>query len=285
MSSYLDAEGVNTAQTRTAYGELQQLNSQYGELAGDIGLAGASMLPPPAGTAADVVSIGRSLWKGNWGDALFDVVGLVPLGGDAIKGTRLANKLNDFRKALDVANSGMARALDGTKRAAAKYWDDITAANRQKYQDALDACDGTRACRELAAAKKGKQYESTPKSGKNGEWVGGERGDGVWQPANGSPAIPYKNGFPDYSGVREGAVDIPMRGNRSYNSETGDFGLAEDAYIKQNGSLPAGYDEGNFTWHHHENGVTMELVPTSSHSTSRHTGGVSVHSGSHAEGF
>lgn len=53
MSRYLQDEGVNVATTRTAYDELRQLNSQYGELAADVGLAGASMLPPPAGTAAD----------------------------------------------------------------------------------------------------------------------------------------------------------------------------------------------------------------------------------------
>ncbi|VAW86764.1 hypothetical protein MNBD_GAMMA18-554 [hydrothermal vent metagenome] len=28
--------------------------------------AAASMAPPPFGTAADVVSLGRSLWKSDW---------------------------------------------------------------------------------------------------------------------------------------------------------------------------------------------------------------------------
>ncbi|MEJ6404352.1 HNH endonuclease [Yoonia sp. 2307UL14-13] len=85
--------------------------------------------------------------------------------------------------------------------------------------------------------------------------------------------VEYKNGFPDFSGVSEGSVEIPMRGNRLENPETGDFGLAEKAYIDKYGSLPDGYDRKEFTWHHKEDGVTMELVPEEIHAANRHTGG------------
>lgn len=284
MSAYLAEEGVDVATTRTAYSELQQLNKKYGELAADTGLAGASMLPPPYGTAADLVSLGKSLWTGQWGNALFDAVGIVPLAGDLIKGGRIANKLNDFRKALDVASTGLNRAFDSTKAAATRYWDDIAKANKKAYQDALAKCNGSRACREAAALEKGPQYANTPTSGKNGEWVTGERGDGVWKPANGGPEITYSNGFPNYSGHAAQTVDIPMKGNR-----TTDFTAADQAVRDQLGDpdwrRPAGY-----TWHHNENGTTMELIPSSIHATGQgastpHMGGASLYTGSNQSAF
>ncbi|KHA51207.1 HNH endonuclease [Sulfitobacter geojensis] len=284
MSRYLEADGVDVAQTRTAYGELRDLQAQYGELATEASLAAASFLPPPAGTAADIASLGRSLWKGNWGDAFFDIVGVVPLGGDAIKGTRLANKLNDFRRALDVASTGVSRAFRGTKDAAARYWDDVVAANKAEYDEALAACNGSRACREAAAAKKGPQYNNTPKSGDNGEWSSGERGDGVWTPSNGGPPITYSNGFPDYSPHSAGNVDIPMRGNR-----TTDFTAADKAMREQLGD-PDWRRPSGHTWHHNENGVTMELIPQNIHATgggasTPHMGGASLYEGSNASEF
>jgi hypothetical protein len=284
MSRYLEADGVDVARTRTAYGELRDLQAQYGELATEVSLAAASFLPPPAGTAADIASLGRSLWKGNWGDAFFDIVGVVPLGGDAIKGTRLANKLNDFRRALDVASTGVSRAFRSTKEAAARYWDDVVAANKAEYDEALAACNGSRACREAAAAKKGPQYNNTPKSGDNGEWSSGERGDGVWTPSNGGPPITYNNGFPDYSPHSAGNVDIAMRGNR-----TTDFTAADNAMREQLGD-PDWRRPSGHTWHHNENGVSMELIPQNIHATgggasTPHMGGASLYEGSNASEF
>lgn len=284
MSTYLKAEGVDVAQTRTAYGELQQLNAKYGELAADAGLAAGGALPPPFGTAADALSLGRSVWKGDWGGALFDLIGFVPLLGDGAKAAKIANKLDDLRRAVDVAAAGVARNLDKTKAAAGKYWDDVAKKKRAAYDEAIKECGTNKACRDANAKLKGDQYKTIPNDGPNGKWSG-ERGDGVWVPSDGSPPIPYRNGFPDYSGVTKGDVDIPMRGNHSTSKETGDFGLAEKAYLDKYGKLPDGYDKGDFTWHHHENGVTMQLVPKKSHTSARHTGGVSVHKGSHAAEF
>ncbi len=74
------------ARIQKAEKELQQLEMAYAELAADASLTAVSMAPPPFGTAADIVSLGRSLWKGDWGGALLDVVGIIPLVGDGIKG-------------------------------------------------------------------------------------------------------------------------------------------------------------------------------------------------------
>ena len=278
---------LDPAKTRTAYDELQQLNSKYGELATDAALAAGGALPPPAGTAADVASLGRSLWKGDWGGALLDVVGFVPIVGDAAKAGKIANKLNDLRRALDVAGAGMTRQFRRTKEVAAQYWDDVLATNRRAYDDALKNCT-TPACRESAALLKGPQYHNTPKSGANGQW-NGERGDGVWNPTNGGPSITYSKGFPDYSphvysrnGV-SGDVEIPMQGTRS------DFSTADRAMRDKLGD-PNWRRPRNHTWHHKEDGVTMQLIPSNVHATGSgastpHMGGSSMHGGGQAQEF
>jgi len=34
--------------------------------------------------------------------------------------------------------------------------------------------------------------------------------------------------------------------------------------------------KNRLTWHHNEDGITMELVPTDIHDAARHTGGVAI---------
>lgn len=289
MSGYLQREGVDIDTTRTAYGELAQLNNKYGELAADAALAAGGVLPPPAGTAVDIVSLGRSLWKGDWGGALFDVVGLVPIVGDGAKAAKITNRLNDLRKAVDVANTGMRRMFTKTNDAARKYWDDLIAKNRKAYEDALKHCDNTRACREAAAAKKGPQYNNTPTSGKNGEWVSGERGDGVWKPANGGPSIKYENGFPQYGDHAIASADIPMKGNTTTDFTAARNAAEEQLRAKFGDNWKNGWKQ-DYTWHHSENGTTMQLIPKSVHATgdgasTPHMGGASLYDGSNQTAF
>lgn len=284
MSGYLQREGVDVTKTRAAHAELAALNAKYGELATDAALAAGGALPPPFGTAADVASLGRSLWKGDWGGALLDVAGLVPIVGDGAKGAKIANRLNDLRKSLDVAQTGMQRAFGKTQAAARKYWDDAIKSNKTAYEEALKACNGSKACREAAAAKKGPQYKNTPTSGKNGEWVSGERGDGVWKPANGGPSITYKDGFPNYGPHSKGDVQIPMRGNTS-----SDFRDA-DAAMRDKLGDPNWQRPRDHTWHHNEDGTTMQLIPKNVHATgggasTPHMGGASLYDGSNATQF
>jgi hypothetical protein len=101
------------ATIKEAEKELAQLDVVYNELLTDAGLTAASMAPPPVGTVADVVSIGRSLSQGDWGGALLDVVGIIPIVGDGIKGaskgTKIAAKMKDVKIALDTARAKLAR--------------------------------------------------------------------------------------------------------------------------------------------------------------------------------
>ncbi len=78
--------------------------------------------------------------------------------------------------------------------------------------------------------------------------------------------IPFdQNGFPDFSGVAVVSVDIEFTGNRKK-----DFMLAN----KEIGcrSVPTGY-----TWHHHQNQRTMQLVPKEIHGKTGHLGGFALH--------
>ena len=74
--------------------------------------------------------------------------------------------------------------------------------------------------------------------------------------------IPFKaNGHPDFTGVAKTEVKIKQTGTRS-----GDFRAANEAAGLKN--TPEGY-----SWHHHEDGTTMQLVPRDIHSQTGHTGG------------
>jgi hypothetical protein len=77
--------------------------------------------------------------------------------------------------------------------------------------------------------------------------------------------IPFDSaGFPDFSSVSQANVQITYSGSR-----TADFAAANKAAGLQ--STPKG-----MTWHHHQDGTTMQLVPTDIHSATGHTGGFSL---------
>ncbi|MCI0417433.1 HNH endonuclease [bacterium] len=71
-------------------------------------------------------------------------------------------------------------------------------------------------------------------------------------------------GFPDFSPYSIKTVQIQMTGNRAT-----DFARANKA---------AGFSETpqGYTWHHVEDTMTMQLVPTDLHAAVKHTGGVAV---------
>lgn len=74
--------------------------------------------------------------------------------------------------------------------------------------------------------------------------------------------VPFdKNGFPDFSKVCKAEVKIAQTGTRA-----GDFRLANKAAGLER--TPEGY-----TWHHHQDGTTMQLVPRDIHAQTGHTGG------------
>jgi hypothetical protein len=72
------------------------------------------------------------------------------------------------------------------------------------------------------------------------------------------------DGYPDFSPYAEKVVEIEMKGNYTtdYTDANTKAGIAE---------IPEGY-----SWHHHQDCKTMQLLPSDLHDGVRHTGGVSV---------
>jgi RHS repeat-associated protein len=80
--------------------------------------------------------------------------------------------------------------------------------------------------------------------------------------AHPNTGIPFdKAGFPDFSGVATAEVKIAQTGSRA-----GDVRAANEA---------AGFKStpSQTTWHHHQDGETMQLVPRDVHAQTGHTGG------------
>lgn len=80
--------------------------------------------------------------------------------------------------------------------------------------------------------------------------------------------VPFDaEGFPDFraAGVVKVEVQIEYTGN-----PTSDYRAVDKA---------AGFDRrpDNMTWHHHQDGRTMQLVPHEIHYQTGHTGGYSLH--------
>lgn len=143
----------------------------------------------------------------------------------------------------------------------------------------------------------------------NGTWSG-DRGESVWIPdENHKPecktpncrenpgdltweeimakydidGIPFKDGYPDFSEVAVGEVEIDDFGtDRQKNFDQADEKLAEQ-WTKEgkDGKEWTAEDvkqwrkENNHTWHECEDCKTMQLVPTEVHNNVPHEGGIS----------
>ncbi|HEM8662665.1 TPA: HNH endonuclease, partial [Klebsiella aerogenes] len=90
----------------------------------------------------------------------------------------------------------------------------------------------------------------------------------VYQDSAGN-VVRYPEGFPDFTPYERQSVNVPdLRGDHS-KSPGGDFGKADALAPKGQ----ANYDLN--TWHHHQNGITMQEVPKNIHRRFTHRGGVS----------
>lgn len=297
--------GASRAEYDRARSDLTALEAEYATLAADGTLAAAGFLPPPWGTAADVTSLGRSLFRGDWGGAVLDAIGLVPIAGDAVKAGKIAERLRALESAIAAASQRVLRharnLMDARRTTANAYWNDIVTRGRRRFDEATSACT-TQACREAKVGEIGEHYKRTPVSG--GRWTNGMRGDGLFVPDAGSPlgralqdfngnpalrrpgsplpGIPYRDGFPVFddfvvpAGSGRAQVDILQSGVDDL-----DFAAADDALREATGFTRRDLRQqhGNLTWHHHQDGVTMQLVPTELHGSRYgvgHSGGASL---------
>ncbi|SMC28849.1 A nuclease of the HNH/ENDO VII superfamily with conserved WHH, partial [Andreprevotia lacus DSM 23236] len=84
--------------------------------------------------------------------------------------------------------------------------------------------------------------------------------------------VTYRDGYPDfspykYNGPGKSEVEINMTGNNTtdFKAANQKAGFGDQAY-----SHPEGY-----TWHHHQDGKTMQLIREDAHAAAPHTGGAS----------
>lgn len=234
---------------------------------------------------SDGIGAVMSAARGDWFGAGMSLVSMIPYAGDAIgktaKGAKALARVARLRTRIaDNVIRGRQIVANALKKDAAAIRAKRAAEKAAKIEDSV-----------VSGCKVGGNRFGTqsPKEG----WVKGERGDGTWDPAKsglnpdriediesvtkGKP-IAWKDGNPDFSdytykanGV-EGKVEIQL-------SPTGDrdadFKAARSAMAEQLGSKEFKEPKG-WTWHHKEDGTTMELVPSDLHNNVPHSGGVSV---------
>ncbi|VAW59465.1 hypothetical protein MNBD_GAMMA08-1007, partial [hydrothermal vent metagenome] len=214
------------------------------------------------------------------------LVSMVPYVGDALaktaKGARLAKKIAGLQKKISSAIEAiqklkslqMSRLKNGTAKLRAKM-----------KKDAADKFAKSKKCK-TCKAPANKFGTKTPDA--NGQWKKGEKGDGEWYPdadtekgkeileVTGGKPVKYKDGYPDFSPYAKDKVEIPMTGNRGK-----DFAMARNEMRKKTGDpkwpgRPGKTEPKGYTWHHKEDGTTMELVPDGVHGNVSHSGGDSL---------
>ena len=133
-----------------------------------------------------------------------------------------------------------------------------------------------------------------------GSWSGAP-GNSIWKSTNpkvkaivGNKGVRFSNGYPDFRDYSIGQVNIGQTGHAGDFAEA-DMKFAEgiangtrkppEGYVKadfmHNGQAVAAGTErfrraAGFTWHHHQGGNQMMLVPTKLHANVPHTGGASA---------
>lgn len=256
----------NADQIRAAEADLAKLNSGMSGLDKfQMGLDGVGIFDPTP--ISDGVNAIISGFRGDWAGAGLSGISAFPYFGDLAgkggKAGRFAAKAAALKKKIEATKALL---------------------NKLKYGGQKNAAAAVRAKRAAEAAKKcakGKVKKNcTPASNRfgtklpadeKGTWSG-EKGNSVFTPRDGGPAVEYKNGYPDFSphvynhNGKPASVEIDMNGTSK------DFTAAnqEMRKIDPNWRQPEGY-----TWHHKEDGATMQLVPTKVNATP-HTGGASI---------
>lgn len=230
---------------------------------------------------SDLVSMGMSAAEGDWVGALLSGVSFAPYLGDAmakpIKFARAAKRAQQIEKEV----AAMAKAVDMYKSQAMKFAQRTMAAAATRAKRAKDAA--------AQCAKQGKVVGCNPFGTQlpstKGEWQG-TRGNSKWTSENGKVSVEYEHGYPNFKKSKPpalhkdggGEVEIFQTGQR------GDFTAARDAMRKKlgNNNWPGNgdYAPDGYTWHHKEDGVTMQLVESKAHNVTQgggsHTGGSSI---------
>ncbi|MRR52684.1 MAG: HNH endonuclease [Rhodocyclaceae bacterium] len=274
--------------------QLDELQADTTKAAGDLKWELAQSAVDAAGLVdptpiSDAVGAVMSAARGDWFGAGMSLVSMLPYAGDAIgktaKGAKLMARIAKLRKRIaDNLVRGRQIVANALKRDASAIRADRARRKAQKIEEGIvNGCP-------VGGNRFGTQ---SPKEG----WKG-ERGHGDWNPqksglnkdriediesVTGGKPIKFKEGNPDFSEYTykekcpdgktvDGTVEIQL--SRAGDRDT-DFQAAREAMAEKLGQEKFREPDG-WTWHHKEDGTTMELIPTDLHSNVPHSGGVSV---------
>ena len=91
-----------------------------------------------------------------------------------------------------------------------------------------------------------------------------------------NPKILFKEGYPDFSGISKGEVQIDeFTSSRADNFTQADEKLSKKCEISPE-DVATWRKENRYTWHECEDCKTMQLVPSEIHGNVNHFGGVSI---------
>ncbi|MBT0957822.1 HNH endonuclease [Alphaproteobacteria bacterium KMM 3653] len=306
MTTILEGTSVpDTPDVRAAQGNLDAVTQQWVDVGVEAGLFVAS-LHPTGGQIADGISLARNVSSGNYGAAVVDGIGMVPVLGDLFKGffrgRRITRAVEAADAALDVARRNMQRVGEIARRKLASR----TLRNRirQRRDDIMRKYEG---CND-AVCRQARDEELRDLYGRGNLPA---EGTGTWRNADGSPAavgegmfvpdpnnptgarladaldqhgatgIPYSNGQPDLSGFPPPGSASPNGNAYSVEIEqsltgdrTADRNASWGAWRDQYG---ADYDDPTGGhWHHSGDGATMQYVDQDIHGALSHAGDASV---------
>lgn len=93
-------------------------------------------------------------------------------------------------------------------------------------------------------------------------------------------SIPFKDGFPDFSEISKGTVEIEDFETGGSVAKTHNFDKAYEKLASERGCSPEDVekwmDDNNYTWHECEDKKTMQKVPNEIHANIPHDGGRSM---------
>jgi len=286
MGQYLQRiEGDTAAQLERAEGELAALSKSKGWEATKTAADLTGIVDPTP--ASDAISMGMSIAEGDWVGAFLSGVSFVPYLGDTIaKPIKLARAAKTVA-AIERKAAALAKTISHYKDAAIRIAQRKMAAAAERARRAMEA---------------GKRYSESMKCEKcpkpsnrfgshlptKGKWKG-EKGNSRWTNDDDTVSLDYKEGYPDFTTSNppsiypkgDGKVEIEMMGNKS------DLGAAKKAMQEKLGdpNWPGIKDDKpkGYTWHHSEDGATMQLVDSDIHAKAKsgasHIGGESIVSG------
>jgi hypothetical protein len=291
--------GANpTARLDTA-NELQAAREKkgiWGMVSGPVHFVlGAAGFVPGLGAVPDLLDAGVYVLEGDMISAGASAAAALPIAGDAAKAATLVGKAGKqaarvaAEKAAKEAAEKVARetaerlAKEAAERAAKEAAEKAAkeAVGKKINKEAGEAAavgvqkgDGIKVRKSRAK----KPNEPKPRQPRNYEKkVVNEDGSVTYTLKNEKGElveVTYKNGYPDFSPVTyEGKLgkaeaEIEMTGKNSvdFSRANEKAGFGKGAY-----DHPDGY-----TWHHHQDGKTMQLVKTDVHGAAPHTGGASA---------